>query len=99
MLCSLFEFLGEPLVAILQIFRSHSTPERIASFYSFEENKNPRIVSFSYFKSLKELIVFLKEPAKNQRFSDQVFDFSCFLRTMVSLYNKPNSLNVLRTGR
>ncbi len=75
-------------------------PERIASFDSFEKNQNPRrVVSFSYFKSLKELIVFLKELAKNQRFSDQLFDFSCFLRTMVSLYSKPNSLNLLRTGR
>lgn len=39
------------------------TPKRIASFDSFEKNQNPRIVvSFSYFKSLKELIVLLKEP-------------------------------------
>jgi hypothetical protein len=53
--CSFFAFLGEPLVAVLQILWI-VTLERIAGFDSFEKNQNPRIVSFSYFKRIDRFL-------------------------------------------
>lgn len=34
-----------------------------------------RTISSNYFKNLKELTIFMKEPAKRKRFSRQFFDF------------------------
>jgi hypothetical protein len=39
----------------------------------YEENQNQRSVDSSYFRNIKELIVFMKEPAKNQKLESWIF--------------------------
>jgi hypothetical protein len=44
-------------------------------FWVFEKNQNQRITGSRKFKTLKELLGFMKEPVNNWQFNRQLFDF------------------------
>jgi hypothetical protein len=44
-------------------------------FWVFEKNHNQRTTGSGYFKTLKELPGFMKEPVNTWQFSRQLFDF------------------------
>ncbi len=47
------------------------------------ETKNPKIIGPSYFKSLKDFMVFMKKPTMNWQSYGWLFDFFKKIKTMV----------------
>jgi len=51
-----------------------------------KQNQNPKIIDPSYFKSLIDLMVFMRKPIVNWQSYGWLFDFFKKIKTMVIIY-------------